>query len=261
MAATLLVDQTRMLARRSVLGTMRQPALWFPAVLFPLLIAAINSAAMGRTTMLPGFPPVESFLQFLLPATLMQGVMFGGILGASDVALDIENGFLERLLASPVRRPAILVGRLAGSSALGGIQAVVFIVIFWIFGAPIVGGIPAIVTLILVGMVLALAIGAWASAIALRTGSQEAVQNSFPLIFILLFASSAFFPAQLMTGWFEVVATYNPLSFVIDGARNVVIADFAIDQALQALGVSAAFAVVAVAFASRQFRRRLGGLA
>jgi ABC-2 type transport system permease protein len=252
------IAQTLALARRSAVGTLRQPSMWFPALIFPLLIAAINSAAMGRSTSLPGFPPVDSFLQFLLPATLIQGVMFGGVMGGADVALDIENGFFERLVASPVSRPAILVGRLAGSALLGGLQAIVFIVVFTIFGAHIDGGIVAVGVLVFMGMVLALAIGGWAAAMALRTGSQEAVQNSFPLIFILLFISSAFFPTDLMTGWFKAVATYNPLTYLIGGARELVIEDFSLAAAAQAIGVAAGLAVLSVAFATAQFRRRLG---
>lgn len=252
------IAQTLALARRSAVGTLRQPSMWFPALIFPLLIAAINSAAMGRSTSLPGFPPVDSFLQFLLPATLIQGVMFGGVMGGTDVALDIENGFFERLVASPVARPAILIGRLAGSALLGGLQAIVFVAVFTIFGAHIDGGIVAVAVLIVMGMVLALAIGGWAAAMALRTGSQEAVQNSFPLIFILLFISSAFFPTDLMTGWFKAAATYNPLTYLINGARELVIEDFSVAAAAQAVGVATGFAVLSVAFATAQFRRRLG---
>lgn len=252
-----VVAQTRVLARRSVLGTMRQPASWLPAVFFPLLIAAINSAAMGKSTSLPGFPPVDSFLQFLLPATLIQGVMFGGIVGGTDVAVDIEDGFFERLVASPVARPAILLGRLTGSAVLGAVQAVVFMAVFMVFGARIEGGVPAMVVLVVLAMLMALTVGGAAAGIALRTGSQEAVQNTFPLIFVLLFVSSAFFPTALMSGWYKTVATLNPISWMINGARNLVIQGFSVGQAAQALGVAAVLAVLALALATTGFRKRL----
>ena len=232
-------------------------ASWIPGIVFPLLIAAVNSAAMGRSPDLPGFPDVESFLQFLLPATLIQGVLFGGIIGGSDVALDIQDGFFERLLASPVARSSILVGRLAGSAMLGGIQAVLFVAIFLAFGATVEGGIGALVVLILVGMVLALAIGGLAAAIGLRTGSQEAVQNSFPLVFVLLFMSSAFFPTTLMSGWYQTAAEANPLSWMIDAARQLVISGFSWADAGTAVGLALVFAVIGVALANGQLRRRL----
>ena len=254
---TLWLAQVAVLSRRSVLGTARQPTAWIPGVIFPLLIAAVNSAAMGRSTNLPGFPEVESFLQFLLPATVIQGVLFGGIMGGSDVALDIQDGFFDRLLASPVGRSAILVGRLAGSAVLGAFQAVFFIAVFVAFGAEIEGGLAAVATLVLVGTLLALAVGGLAAAIGLRTGSQEAVQNSFPLVFVLLFLSSAFFPTTLMTGWYQTVAEGNPMSWLIDGARHVVVVGFDWSDAAAAVGLAALFAVLGVAVANLALRRRL----
>jgi ABC-2 type transport system permease protein len=253
--------QTALLARRSVLGTIRQPTGWLPALVFPLLIAAVNSAALGRSTALPGFPSVESFGQFLLVGTLTQGVLFGGIIGGSDVALDIENGFFERLVASPVPRWSILVGRLAGSSVLGACQAIVFVTVFALFGAPIAGGLPAVLVLMVMGMLLALAVGGFAAAVGLRTGSQEAVQNMFPLLFVLVFFSSAFFPTALMAGWYQWVAEHNPITWMIDAARELVISGFDARDALQAIGVAAGLALVMVLLATRQFRRRLAATA
>jgi ABC-2 type transport system permease protein len=228
-----------------------------PAIVFPLLIAAVNSAAMGRAINLPGFPPVESFLQFLLPATMIQGVLFGGINGGSDIALDIQDGFFERLVASPVARSSILVGRLSGAAVLGAAQACIFISVFVLLGATVEGGLPAGLVLIVVAMILAVAIGGLAGAIGLRTGSREAVQNSFPLIFVLLFISSAFFPTQLMTGWYQKVAEYNPLTWLIDAARELVISGFSWSDAFTAVGVAAGMAVIAIALAVRQLQRRL----
>lgn len=246
-----------MLSRRSVIGTARQPATWMPGLFFPLLIAAVSSAAFTRATGLPGFPDVQSFVQFLLPATLIQGVLFGGIIGGADTALDIQNGFFERLLASPVRRSAILVGRLAGAAALGGVQALVFVAIFLAFGTSVAGGAAAVAVLVLVGMILAVAVGGVASAIGLRTGSQEAVQNSFPLIFVLLFVSSAFFPTELMSGWYRTAAQANPLSWLIDAARNLVVVEFTWGQAFAAVGWSVVLAVLGIGLALLALRRRL----
>jgi len=249
--------QARVLSRRAAIGTLRQPSSWLPGLIFPLLIAGVNVAAMGRSIDLPGFPPVDSFLQFLLPATLIQGVLFGGILGGSDLALDIQDGFFERLLASPVARSTILVGRLAGSAALGAAQAVFFVAVFLAFGAEIAGGVAAVAVLVVVGIVLAVAIGGLAASIGLRTGAQEAVQNFFPLIFVMLFMSSAFFPTALMSGWYQTMAEANPLSWVINAVRNLVVVGWSAADAFTAIGLSLLFAVATIALANTQLRRRL----
>jgi ABC-2 type transport system permease protein len=251
------VAQALALARRSVVGTARQPQMWIPSILFPLMIAAVNAAAMARAIHLPGFPEVDSFLVFLLPATIVQGVMFGAVAGGTDVALDIENGFFDRLVASPVSRVSILVGRLSGAAVLGGVQSLLFMALFWPFGARVAGGVAGAAVLVLLAMVLAVGIGGLTAAMGLRTGSQEAVQNSFPVVFILLFVSSAFFPTGLMGGWYRAAAEANPLSWMIDGARHQVIVGFDAAEAGSALGIGTAFAVLTIAFAVTQLRRRL----
>ena len=251
------VAQIRALARRSVVATLRQPPVWFPAILFPLLLAAVNASAFSRATALPGFPPVDSFFDFLLPASMIQGVMFGAVAGGSDVALDIEDGFFERLLAAPIWRPSILIGRLAGGAVLGAIQALLFIGIFSLFGARVHSGVPGILVLVVLAMVMAIAIGGVTAAVGVRTGSQETVQNSFPLIFILLFLSSAFFPTELMAGWYQQMAEANPITWVIDAARQLVIDEWSWTEAAVALGVAGALAVASVSLAARQLRLRL----
>ncbi|HUF34172.1 MAG TPA: ABC transporter permease [Acidimicrobiales bacterium] len=251
------VAQALLLARRSVVGTMRQPQMWMPSMVFPLMIAAVNSSAMSRSIGLPGFPEVDSFLVFLLPATIVQGVMFGAVAGGTDIALDIENGFFDRLVASPVSRISILIGRLSGAAVLGAVQAVIFMALFWPFGARVAGGPAAALVLVVLAMVLAIGIGGITAAMGLRTGSQEAVQNSFPVVFILLFVSSAFFPTGLMGGWYRTVAEANPLSWMIDGARHQVIIGFDASEAAAAIGIAGGFAVLTIAFAVTQLRRRL----
>ena len=106
------------LARRSVVALYRQPTVFIPGLLFPMLIAAVqNSTLSGAVKFFPA-PVPESFFQFVMAATIVQGVLFGGVQGGSELALDIESGFFERLLATPVARSTILVGRLAGSIAI-----------------------------------------------------------------------------------------------------------------------------------------------
>lgn len=251
------VDQARVLARRSILGTVRQPQVWLPGLLFPMFIAAVNTATMGRSTGIPGFPEVDSLLDFLLPASIVQSVLFGGLSAGTDTATDIQTGFFDRLLASPVSRTSILVGRLMGASVTGAGQAVVFIVFYGIFGVRVAGGLPGVVLLIVFAMVLALVIGGFAAMLALRTGSAEAVQNVFPLTFISLFISSAFFPTNLMTGIYRSVATRNPVTWMIDGMRHQVIVGLDWSEAGTSIAVAAVLAALAIAGANAALRARL----
>ena len=245
------------LARRSVLNTARQPQVLVPSLFFPLMFAALNSAAFGRSTQLPGFPEVDSFVDFVMATTVVQGVLFGAIGGGGDLAIDIQEGFFDRLVVSPVSRSSILLGRLAGAAVLGAFQACVYIGVFIAFGATIKGGIPAFLVIVVAAMVLAVGIGGFALSIALRTGSAEAVQAFFPVFFIALFLSSAFFPRTLMRGWFKAVATYNPVSWLVEALRDLVIRGFDVADATRALAIGLGICAVSIALATRSLQRRI----
>ena len=251
------VAQARALARRSVIGTLRQPQVWLPGLLFPMFIAAVNTSTMGKAVHIPGFPKVDSLLDFLLPASITQSVLFGGLTAGSDTALDIQNGFFDRLLASPVSRTSILVGRLAGASVTGALQAAVFMVVYGVFGVRIAAGPVGVVLLVAYAMVLALVIGGFAAMLALRTGSAEAVQNVFPVTFIGLFISSAFFPTQLMTGVYRSIATRSPITWMVDGMRQQVIVGLDWGDAATSLAVAAGLAALAIVGANRALQARL----
>jgi ABC-2 type transport system permease protein len=249
--------QARAIAWRSLLTSRRQIAFVIFPSLFPLVFAALSVSSFEDATALPGFPPVDSFLDFILPATITQAVMFGGMGVGSGLALDIQDGFFDRLLASPVSRISILVGRLAGASVVAVGQATAFIALYYIFGGRIDAGFAGFVVLLVYSVFVALAVGGLMSGIAIRTGSTEVVQGSFPLLFVILYPSSAFFPVTLQTGWFQTVAEYNPITWMIDGARDLVIVGWSWSATAQCLGVSGALTLIGFLYAHRSLRQRL----
>jgi ABC-2 type transport system permease protein len=240
-----------------VVGLLRQPAVWLPGILFPMFIAAVNTSTMGAAVALFPEPQPESLLDFLLVASVTQAVLFGGVTAGADTATDIQTGFFDRLLASPVSRTSILVGRLSGSAVVGAMQAIAFVVVYGIFGVEIAGGVPALIVLELYAVLLALVIGGFAAMLALRTGQAEAVQNAFPLTFILLFISSAFFPTELMTGVYQTLAEHNPITLMIDGIRHQTMIGFDLSEAAVSLAITGALAALAILGANVSLRRRL----
>lgn len=245
------------LSRRSLVTTLRQPRSFIPSLLFPLMFMALSSAAFDRTTELPGFPESDSFLQFLIATSIIQGVLFGAVAAGSEMAHDIEDGFFDRLIASPVARSSILVGRITGSTAIGFGQAWFYFGVGHLFGMHVEGGLIGMLGVACVGAVFAAGVGSIASAFGIRTGSSEAVQGAFPLLFAMMFLSGAFFPRALMDGWFKAVATANPLSHMIEGLRQQVIAGFEPTELWRALLVAAAFLAVGLALALGALRGRL----
>ncbi len=251
------VAQAVAIAGRSVRGVLRQPPQWVPSLVFPLFFNAVSAAAFDRTRALPGFPEVNSFLTFLLPATILQGVLLGATAAGNDAAVDIENGFFDRLVLSPMSRVSLLGGRLVGSMALGVVQVVFFLSVLSVFGARLENPLAGVLVLVVVGALLAGAVGAFSVSIALRTGSVEAVNGFFPIFFAALFMSSAFFPPSLSGGWFETVASINPITWIVDGLRDVIIEGWVPGAAARAIAVSAALGVLAIFMATRSLAARI----
>lgn len=249
--------QTAVLARRSLVAEWRQLFSVLPGLVFPLLLAAVYTKQFQRALDLPDFPEVDSFLDFILPASILQAVSFGASSAGTELALDIENGFFDRLLASPVARVPVLVGRLAGAAIVAAGKTLAIVAVFVLFGAEIAGGPAAILVLLAVSSLLVLVIGGISQVLAIRTGSQEAVGATFPLIFVTIFMSSAFFPTSLMSGWFRVVAENNPITWIVDPLRRLVVVGWSWTDAVIALGIPAVCAVGTVAAAVGALQRKL----
>jgi ABC-2 type transport system permease protein len=252
-----LAVQVGMLARRSVVRTLRQPLMVVPSLFFPLLLLSINSSGLESTTRLPGFP-TDSYFQFALAIPFIQGALFSANSAGTNVANDIESGFLNRLALTPLRRVSLMMGQLAGILALGLIQAVTFVVVGVAFGSGIAAGVSGALVIVALSLVISLAFGCIGAFVALRSGTGEAVQGVFPLFFAALFLSSMSLPRDLIqTDWFRTVATYNPVSYMLEAIRSLVIEGW--DGEALALGFACAggLALVALIAASSALRTRM----
>jgi ABC-2 type transport system permease protein len=251
------VKQVLLLAQRSVVRTLRQPAMVFPSVFFPLLLLSINSSGLNSATRLPGFP-THSYFQFAIAIPFIQGALFSAMSAGTNVANDIETGFLNRLSLTPLKRVALMLGQLTGILALGLIQALTFLLVGVVFGDGLAAGAGGVPVLILLSLTISLAFGCIGAWVALRTGNGEAVQGVFPLFFAALFLSSMSLPRDLIeTDWYRTVATWNPVSYMIEGIRSLFITGW--DAEALALGFACAGAVAAIAIvaASMALRTRM----
>jgi ABC-2 type transport system permease protein len=242
------VSEVALLAQRSVVRTLRQPAMVVPSLTFPLILLSINSSGLETATHLPGFP-TDSYFQFALAIAFVQGALFSANSAGTNVASDIESGFLNRLSLTPLRRVSLMMGQLTGILALGLIQAVTFVAVGLAFGDGIAAGPGGVVVIVLLSLTVSLAFGAIGAFVALRAGNGEAVQAIFPLFFAALFLSSMSLPRDLIEeDWFQTVATWNPVSYMLEGIRSLVIEGWN-GEAL-ALGFACAGGVAALAIAA-----------
>jgi ABC-2 type transport system permease protein len=254
--ATLLAQIGEM-ARRSVLQTLRQPAMVVPPVLFPLVLVAINAAGLDAATKIPGFP-TDSYLDFAIAVPFVQGALFAMINAGSALARDVETGFIRRLAMTPMQRAALLLGHLAGVMVVALVSACIYLVVGFAAGMDFKAGAAGIPVLLVLAVLIALAFAAIGALVGLRSGSSEAVQGFFPLFFVLLFLSSMSLPRPLIEqDWFRAIATYNPVSYLLEGVRSFVITGWDAEALALGFGFAAAFAAVAVAGAARALRTRL----
>jgi ABC-2 type transport system permease protein len=188
----------------------------------------------------------------------MQGALFATMNAGTDLARDIQTGFLSRLSLTPMRRLAVLAGQLGGVVTMGLVQALVYLTVGLAAGVHIESGPLGIVVLIVFAVFVALAFGALGAFAALRTGSGEAVQGLFPAFFVFLFISSMNIPRNLMEiRWFRDVATANPVSYLIECVRSLIISGWDGQALALGFGITAAICVVALALASWSLKVRM----
>jgi ABC-2 type transport system permease protein len=252
-----LLRQVGALARRSVVRTLRQPAMVVPSIGFPLILLSINSSGLESATMLPGFP-TNSYLQFALAITFVQGALFSAMSAGTNVATDIENGFMNRLALTPLRRVALMLGQLAGIVALGSIQALTFLIVGVVFGADFATGLAGALVIVAFSLLVSLAFGLIGAFVALRAGNGEAVQGMFPLFFAALFLSSMSLPRDLIQqDWFRTIADWNPVSYMLECIRSLMIEGW--DGEALALGFACAggITLIALVAAASALRTRM----
>lgn len=252
-----VAGQVVALGRRSVRRTLRQPGqVVFPLV-FPLILLAVNAGGLTPATRIPGFP-TDSYLAFALAVPFLQGALFASINAGTDLAVDIESGFFNRLALTPLRAPALLAGQIGAQVVVGALAGVVYLVVGVALGVHLATGVAGAVVLLALAVLLAFAFASLGALIALWLGSSEAVQGFFPVLFVLVFLSSSNLPRNLIrTDWFREIATYNPVSYFIEGYRSLVITGWDGRALALAFGLAAALAVLALTGAARLLRGRL----
>jgi len=252
-----LLNQTYEMARRSVLQTLRQPAMVIPPVLFPLILMAINVSGLAAATNIPGFPG-DSYLDFAIAFPFIQGSLFASINAGSAVARDVETGFLNRLALTPMQRAALLLGHLTGVLVVAFVSTLIYLAVGFIAGLHFEAGFGGVLVMEALAMLIALGFASLGSFIGLRTGSGEAVQGVFPLFFVFLFLSSSSLPRDLIEhDWFRIIATYNPISYLFEGLRSPILFGWQAQALLLGFGCAAAIALIGLVGSVSALRTRL----
>jgi ABC-2 type transport system permease protein len=252
-----MLAQVATLGRRSVVRQARQPASLTTPIIFPLILLAANSGGLQAATRLPGFP-TKHFVAFALAVPFMQGALFATMNAGTDLARDIQTGFLNRLALTPMTGASLVAGQLAGVAVASIVQAAVYIAVGYAVGVHIAAGAGGVVLLLALSLVIGIAFGSVGAVMALRTGSGESVQGLFPVLFVFLLVSSINLPRNLIERhWFRALATANPVSYLIEGVRSLIIEGWNGEALGLAFGISFVMAVIALTIASFALKTRL----
>ncbi len=251
------LTETLVITRRNLLKSVRVPILAFMSLFQPLLFLILFSQIFSSLANLPGFP-YDSYLQFLVPAIIAMTALSSAFQSGLGTVSDVEDGMLDKFLIAPIHRVSIMAGRiLADGTRIVG-QALVVIATAFVMGARYETGIAGLVVMIFLAALFGMAWAGLSNIVALRTQNAEVTMViGIVLLFPILFLSTGFMPAALLPDWLDTVATFNPLTYLIDAERALVNDGWDWTLILQSLGVTVALGVVTLTGATRAFRKAI----
>jgi ABC-2 type transport system permease protein len=196
----------------------RDPAAVAPPIFIALFFFVVNIATLKKLT---GNHPGFSYTAFEMATAILLGVT--GVSRAPALVLDVQTQYLDRLLLTPVRRTAILIGHMAADVVVAAALTVPILLLGVGLGVRFQGGLLGAMAFILLASMWSLAFAGFGYAIALKTGNPAAVNSMFLLFFPFLFLTSSYVPRSQLSGWLNTVAGFNPVTYLLDGLRSLVL--------------------------------------
>ena len=206
------------IAGRALRAVPRDPAAVMPPIFIALFFFIVNIATLKRLT---GAHPGFSYTAFEMATAILLGVT--GVSRAPALVLDVQTQYLDRLLLTPVRRTAILLGHMAADVAVAAALTIPIIVLGVILGVRFQAGPLGVLAFVMLAALWSLAFAGFGYAIALKTGNPAAVNSAFLLFFPFLFLTSSYVPRSQLSSWLNTVAGFNPVTYLLAGLRSLVL--------------------------------------
>ena len=210
------IRSTILLGAREVRTAFRTPAYLLPNLIVPIFFYFVMVGSLD--TFAGGFG-IDNWEAFQLPLAILFAVQ-GGSAGLNMVA-DIESGYFDKLLVTPTNRFSILMGALSADFLRIMVQATLVLVVAVAVGLDFATGLPGAATLILLSSAWGLSYSGIGFAVALKTGNAQATQSMWVFFMPLLFLTTAFAPKEALSGWLDTAATFNPMTYLLDGMRSL----------------------------------------
>jgi ABC-type multidrug transport system permease subunit len=208
--------------RRSLNEVTRVRGAILPATIAPLIFLLGMSGQFGRLTGLEGFP-TDSYLSWVVPLSCLQGAGFAGAATGANLARDIEIGWFDRLLVAPVPRPVLVIGPILGAITRAMVPTTVVLCVGLAIGAELTGGVLGILALYVASAGFCAVAGLWGVFMAVTFRTQQAGPLMQQGVFLAVFLSTAYTPELLLRGWLSDVAHLNPVTYVLELARQATV--------------------------------------
>ena len=246
---------TLALGQRALREAWRTPEALVPTLFIPLCFLVVNIGQAGRIfpSASTGFLDGQGYGAFQLPNSLLLAASFG--MAALFLVEDIEGGYFDKLRAAPVPRTSIVLGRLLAELVKGLAIAAALVVLALPFGIAVAGGVPGFVLLIALTALWAVVYAGFMQLIALKTRSAAATNSGGLIFFPLLFLTPNFVPRDMLTRPMEIAATLNPVTYVMESMRHLILGGVSFSGVAPGFAVVAGLGVVMVALNVRTIRR------
>jgi ABC-2 type transport system permease protein len=207
-----------LLAIRSLTTIIRTPEALLPPVAISIFFLVIYQSTLGKAaSFIPGIG--GSYLGFILPLSIVSGSLAGSGIAAQNLVRDIERGYFDKLLLTPVRRAALLLAPIMAGAVILGLQSTIVVLVGLLLGLQPATGILGLLVVIGLGVLLGLGFAGFTVSAALGSGSAAATQGASFLFFPLTFLAPTFVPLALLSGWLAVAAKLNPITYVLEAMR------------------------------------------
>ena len=252
-----LLSDTRYLFVRYLKKLIRNPILLFFSLFQPIIFLVLFTQLLTNLANVPGIlPPGVSYLQFATAGILLQNAFGSALQSGNSIVADIDSGYLQKMLVTPVRRPAILLGRLTSDAFRVVIQSAIILILAYALGAYVTTGVIGILLIFFTIAFFGLAWSGISLAIGMKTRSAETVFAIGGFItFPLLFLSTALFPLTFLPKWVQYVSAFNPISYTVNAIRALMIDGYIWSTIVSAWGVIAIVAVITLSATLYQFRK------
>ncbi len=242
---------------RNLRNTSRVPMIWAMSLVQPIIWLLLFGQLFKNIVNIPGFP-ADSYLAFLAPGIIVMTALFGATFSGMGTLVDIDLGYLDKMLVAPVNRNAIMLGRMGGDVVRIVAQTIIIVLIALIMGVGFTTGIPGFLTAITIVALMVIGFAGLSNIVALRVRDHQLFIMVINFLTLpLMFMSSAMMPMEMLPSWLQTVAKYNPISYAADGIRTLMNTGFdgvVLGKSFLVLG---GVALVMMGIATILFRRRL----